>query len=106
MYSSMMQTLDRARKTELLPTFTARIATVRTPTTIAGQTGVPVRGLTFDSAFENGSTRSRAIEKIIRVAAVWIASVQTQTAIATSTRKTRPRVSPSRLVSTYGKPLV
>ena len=61
---------------------------------------MPVRVDTLRSCRENGSTLSRAIEKIIRAAAVWIASVHTQTARATSSSSSLPAVVPSRLVST------
>src|SRR5436305_1601118 len=73
----MMHTLDSARKTAALCTLTYSSPTVRTPTTMAGRIGDPVRAFTFDRPAEKGSTRSRAIEKIIRVVAVWMASVHT-----------------------------
>src|SRR3954447_2809962 len=95
-----MQTLVKAVNNDASPTLTSRIAALSTPTTIAGSTGVPVTGDTRPSTPWPGSTRSRDIENIIRVAAVWIASVQTQIATVTSTRKSLPTVSPSDDVST------
>src|SRR3954454_22786746 len=101
-----MQTLANAVNSDASPTLTASSPIARTPTTTAGRTGGPVAGETRPSRAEYGHTPSRDIENIIRVAAVWMASVQTQIAIATSARKTLPTVSPSVLVSTYGRPPV
>src|SRR3979490_340290 len=99
-----MQTLVRAVNRDASPTLTSSSAAARTPTRIVGRIGVPVVGDTRDSRVENGNAPSRAIENIIRVAAVWIASVQTVIAIATAVRNTLPVTEPNWLVSTYGRP--
>jgi hypothetical protein len=95
-----MQTLARPRNRPALPTLTSRQTAAPTPGTTVARTGVPVRSETLPSCFEKGSTWSRAIEKIIRAAAVWIARVQTDTASATSSSSSLPTVVPSWLVST------
>ena len=104
MYSSMMQTLVSARNSAGLPTFSPSSRPASTPETTMGSTGVPVLVATLDRTGDSGSTLSRDIEKIIRLVAVWIASVQTQIATATSSSSSLPGSVPSRLVSTYGRP--
>src|SRR6266536_1008464 len=101
-----MQTLVRSRNTDESPTFTTSRPIASRPVTSAGTIGVPVRGFARPSTPENGSARSRDIENIIRIDAVWIASVQTQTAIATSASSTFATGSDSWLVRTYGSPIV
>src|ERR1700694_4537149 len=99
-----MHALVRSVNSAALPTLTNSRAADSTPVTIAGMIGVPVTALTCARLRENGSAPSRDIENIILVAAVWIASVQTQMATVTSTRKILPTVEPSREVRTYGSP--
>ena len=65
-----------------------------------GSSGVPVRRLTCDSCAENGSTPSRDIENVIRIAATWIASVQTRDRDRDVDQQRLAEPVPSRLVST------
>ena len=59
---------------------TSRIGiAARTPTAIAALAGVRNGVLTWPHARPPGSSPSRPIENIIRVAAPWIASVHTKT---------------------------
>ena len=50
-----------------------------TPTAMAALAGVWKRSLTWPQARPSGRCPSRPIENIIRVAAPWMASVQTKT---------------------------
>src|SRR6476620_514344 len=100
----MMHTLERVAKIAEFPTLTARMPMQTTPIRTDGAMGVPVRVFTVDRIREAGNRPSRAIENTSRDAAVWIASVQTNTAIATSTRRSVPHGELRIDESTYGRP--
>ena len=101
-----MQTLDSVVKIAEFPTLTARIATQARPISTEGAMGVPVRELTFASAADAGRRPSRAMENIKREAAVWMARVQMNTAMATSISNTVPHGDVRIESMTYGRPCV
>lgn len=99
-YNITMQVVPMARNASGEAKLRSSRAAARMPTTTAGAVGMPVRGLTLASRPAKGSLPSRAIEKSMRQADVWIASVATVIATTTSASRKRPTPSPRLLVST------
>src|SRR3954453_15874231 len=102
----MIATDTSTKKTRWLPMLISSSTMVTPPMTRAGTIGVFDLPDTRAIAEPSGRRLSRAIENIMRMAAVWTARQQTVIATLESVRKVAPSVSPSVSLTTKGRPSV